>query len=61
MTNINDYEMELSDIGGVKRLEDLIKNHYRLMEILNEDSKESIDGGASLYYKVKISFEERWG
>jgi len=61
MTNINDYEIELSNIKDVKRLESLIKNHYQIMEILNEDSKEAIDGGATMYYKVKINFEEAWG
>ena len=57
---MKEYELDLMDIKGVKRLEKVIKNHYEIMETLNEDSKESIDGGAQMYYKIKIYFEEKW-
>jgi len=57
---MTEYELDIMDIHGVKRLENLIKNYYQIMETLNEDSRESVDGGASMYYKVKISFMEKW-
>lgn len=54
-------ELNLVDREDLNRVINFITKHFEIMEILNEDSERAIKGGgAAMYYKVKIAFEEVW-
>ena len=54
------YSIEMSDSDSMKRIITLMRKHYEIMELMNEDSTDAVEGGAAMYYKIKIEFEEVW-
>jgi len=54
------YSLEMSDSDSMKRIITLMRKHYEIMDLMNEDSIDAVDGGAAMRYKVKIEFEEVW-
>jgi hypothetical protein len=54
------YALSLYDKHGLKRICELLSKYAEIMEILNEDSKKSSEGGASMGYEIKIEIEEKW-
>lgn len=58
--NITNHDLDLTDLESRERIKKLIDLYYEQKQILNQDSKESIEGGAVCYYKVKLEFEEIW-
>lgn len=60
MADKRDYIFDLKDYNDLHRIQQFFKKQLEIMEILDADSRESIEGGASVYYKVKIILEEKW-
>jgi len=57
---MNEYNLELHATKDGKRIEQIVSKHLQIMDILNDDSKEAIKGGAAMYYEIKIKLEEKW-
>ena len=58
--NKTEYNLDLLDLESREGIKKLIDLHYEQMKLLNQDSEEGIEGGATCHYKVKIEFEEIW-
>lgn len=54
------YLLDLENKQSLERIKELFDNHYNIMKILNEDSRESVDGGAVMNYEIKLEITEKW-
>ena len=55
------YELELNtDKQSLKKIQALIEKLHDILLIQHNDSFNSIEGGASLYYNIKIDVNEKW-
>ena len=49
-----------ADKQSLKRIQDLFQHLRDILIIQHKDSIESVEGGASPYYKVSIDIKEEW-
>ena len=54
------YILDLQDKKSLERIKDLFNNYYNIMNILNKDSEESVNGGAEMNYEIEIKIKEVW-
>jgi len=54
------YQFDLKDRTDLERIQSLLEYWCSIMEMQNEDSNESIRGGAGVHYEVEIKFKEVW-
>lgn len=54
------HELDLIDAKDLARIKRLLDCYYGVLKVLDEDSKQSLNGGATPYYKIKIELEENW-
>jgi len=55
------YELELNENAATLDRIHLLFNHlYEILRIQNNDSNDSIEGGAAVHYKIDINIEEKW-
>ena len=54
------YQFDLKDRTDLERIQSLLEHWCSIMEMQNEDSNESIRGGAGVHYEVEIKFKEVW-
>jgi len=51
---------DLNDVDSLNRITKYFESLYDIVELKNEDSEKSPDGGAACYYKITITVEEKW-
>ena len=52
--------LDLKNSNDLNRLKQLFDNYYAILDILNQDSNNSIAGGGHCDYTVEIKIKEEW-
>ncbi len=55
-----EYKLDLTDRKSLNRIKSILDTHYEILTLLNEDSKESVKGGAIMNYDITIKLKEMW-
>lgn len=58
--HVSEHALTLLNKRDLKRICEILTHYSEIMNLLNDDSKNSPNGGACMHYEVTLTLKEVW-